>query len=145
MNTWSGRPQVRNHEHVHSRYRFLYGGIGNPGAVLLRVVVQNRDGHVLVRATGELDLSSAPSLTAAAEDALGDGYPLLLLDLSGVSFMDSTGLSALLAIHREAEARSAHAAIIAPGDNPRRVLEMLGVEQVLHIYDTLEAAVAELG
>jgi anti-sigma B factor antagonist len=123
------------------RYRFLYDGTGNPGAMLLRLIVENRNGHVLVRAVGELDLSTAPSLTTAAEDAFGDGYRLLLLDLSGVSFMDSTGLSALLAVHRDAEARDARAAIIAPSDNALRVLEMLGVDQVLNIYPTLDAAI----
>jgi anti-sigma B factor antagonist len=113
--------------------------------MLLRVIVENRNGHVLVRAVGELDMSTAPSLTTATEDAFGDGYRLLLLDLSGLSFMDSTGLSALLSVHRDAQARGAHAAIIAPSDTALRVLEMLGVEQVLNIYPTLDAAVAELG
>ena len=78
--------------------------------MLLRLVVENRNGHVLVRAVGELDIASAPSVTTAAEDAFADGYRLLLLDLSGISFMDSTGLSALLALHREAESRDAHTA-----------------------------------
>lgn len=116
--------------------------MGDPGAVLLRLSVENRNGHVLVRAVGELDMSTAPSLTTAAGNAFADGYQLLMLDLSGISFMDSTGLSALLAVHREAVARDAHAAIIAPSDNALRVLEMLGVDQVLNIYPTLEAAVA---
>jgi anti-sigma B factor antagonist len=138
------RTVAPNHESLHSRYRFLYGRIGNPLAVLLRLVVEIRNGHVLVRAVGELDLSSAPSLSTAAENALADGYHLVLLDLSGVSFMDSTGLSALLAVHREAEARDAHAAIIASSDNALRVIEMLGVDQVLHLYDTVDAAVADL-
>ena len=127
------------------RYQFLYDGTGNPGTVLLRLSVENRNGHVLVRAVGELDMSSAPSLTTAAEDAFADGYRLLLLDLSGISFMDSTGLSALLTVHRDAVARDAHAAIIAPSQTALRVLEMLGVEQVLNIYPTLDAAVADLG
>jgi anti-sigma B factor antagonist len=133
------------HEDVHTSYRFLYVGNGNPQSVLLRLIVENRNGDVLIRAVGELDMSSAPSLTAAAEDAIGDGYRLLLLDLSGLSFLDSTGLSALLAIHREAKARDAQAAIIAPSDNALRVLEMLGVEQVLNIHDTIEDAVRHLG
>lgn len=119
--------------------------MGNPVAMLLRLVVENRNGDVFIRAVGELDMSSAPSLTAAAKDAIGDGYRLLLLDLSGLSFLDSTGLSALLAIHRKAEARDGHAAIIAPSANALRVLEMLGVEQVLNIYESVDDAVRNLG
>jgi anti-sigma B factor antagonist len=118
--------------------------MGNPETMLLRLVVENRNGDVLIRAVGELDMSSAPSLTAAAEDAIADGYRLLLLDLSGLSFLDSTGLSALLAIHRDAEARDSRAAIIAPSENALRVLEMLGVEQVLNIHDTVDDAVRNL-
>jgi anti-sigma B factor antagonist len=112
--------------------------------MLLRLVVENRSGHVLVRALGEIDLSSAPNLTNAAEDAFSDGYRLLLLDLSGVTFMDSTGISAVLSVDREAQDRDAHAAVIAPSENALRVLEMLGVDQVLHIYDSVEAALADL-
>ena len=112
--------------------------------MLLRLVVENRSGHVLVRALGELDLSSAPNLTSAAEDAFADGYRLLLLDLSGVTFMDSTGISAVLSVDREAQGREASAAIIAPSENALRVLEMLGVDKVLKIYDTIEGALADL-
>jgi anti-sigma B factor antagonist len=111
--------------------------------MLLRLVVESQNGHVLIRAAGELDLSSAPSLATAAENAFADGYQILLLDLSGITFMDSTGISSVLTAHRAAQARGAVVAVIAPSDIAMRVLQLIGVEHLLHIYDTIEEALAE--
>jgi anti-sigma B factor antagonist len=113
--------------------------------MLLRLVVETQNGHVLIRAAGELDLSSAPSLSTAAEDAFADGNRVLLLDLSGITFTDSTGISAVLTVHRGAEARGSVVAVIAPSEIALQVLEMLGVERMLHIYATVEDALAEHG
>jgi anti-anti-sigma factor len=62
-------------------------------------IATERDGdelRLLVR--GELDIATAPRLAAAMPD---EQAPSVLLDLSGVSFMDSTGLRAVLALHDE--------------------------------------------
>jgi anti-sigma B factor antagonist len=111
--------------------------------MLLRLVVETQNGHVMIRAAGELDLSSAPSLSTAAENAFADGSQVLMLDLSGITFMDSTGISAVLTAHRAAEARGAVVAVIAPSDIAMRVLQIIGVEHLLHIYDSIDEALAQ--
>ncbi|MFI6270583.1 STAS domain-containing protein [Micromonospora zamorensis] len=58
-------------------------------------------GHVLLQLIGELDYDTAPELTAAAADLSGDE---VLIDLTGVSLCDSSGLSALLVVQRSARA-----------------------------------------
>ncbi|MEV4659694.1 STAS domain-containing protein [Micromonospora sp. NPDC049301] len=73
-------------------------------AQLLSIEVTRLDaGRVRLRLSGDLDYDSAPELIAAADELRGD-HQQLLIDLTGVSFCDSSGLSALLVVHRAAGA-----------------------------------------
>ncbi|MEU4482681.1 STAS domain-containing protein [Micromonospora sp. NPDC023966] len=68
---------------------------------LLTIEVDRLDaGRARLRLTGELDYDSAPELVAAAAELRRDGYQELLLDFGGVALCDSSGLSALVVIHR---------------------------------------------
>jgi len=108
--------------------------------MLLRLVVDNTEGHVLIRAAGELDVSSSPSLQRTGEDSLADGHRVVLLDLSGIKFLDSSGLGALMALHRSALAHGAHVAVVAASAAVRRVVDLTGVRHVLPLHDSVEDA-----
>jgi anti-sigma B factor antagonist len=91
---------------------------------------------VRIRALGEIDSSSASSLRAEL-DAVLDGTPgEVVLDLTGVSFLDSAGLSTLAAAHRRATADGTRLRVLASGRAVMRPLqitglwELLGAEQV---------------
>lgn len=71
---------------------------------LFRVTVEPREETCLIRASGELDRSTADRLSSALDAARADGVTALL-DLSAVSFIDSAGLRVLL---RSARAVDAH-------------------------------------
>ncbi|MFC0004101.1 STAS domain-containing protein [Micromonospora siamensis] len=57
-------------------------------------------GRARLRLTGDLDFDTAPELIAAAAQARRDGHQQLEIDLSGVGLCDSSGLSALVVVHR---------------------------------------------
>ncbi|WP_410809484.1 STAS domain-containing protein [Micromonospora sp. 067-2] len=59
-------------------------------------------GRVRLRLSGDLDYDTAPELVAAAGELHGDGHQQVVVDLAGVSLCDSSGLSALLVLHRVA-------------------------------------------
>ena len=111
--------------------------------MLLRLLVETSPGHVLIRASGELDVSNSASLTQAGEDAMADGYKTVLIDFSGITFMDSTGLSALVALHRHASARDAYVAVVAPGESARRLIELMGLDETLHLHASVEEALRD--
>ncbi|MEU7843779.1 STAS domain-containing protein [Micromonospora sp. NPDC049114] len=70
---------------------------------LLTIEVTRLDaGHVRLRLTGELDYDTAPELIAAAAELHGEQH--VTIDLAGVGLCDSSGLSALLMVHRGAGA-----------------------------------------
>ncbi|MFC4031233.1 STAS domain-containing protein [Streptomyces polygonati] len=85
---------------------------------------------------GELDLDNLLPLTLQLERAALNG-PAVVLDASGITFGDSSFLRVLLAIRRQTDLR-----IAAPRPVLERLIRMVGMDQVLTIYPTVEAAKA---
>jgi anti-sigma B factor antagonist len=108
----------------------------------LRLDVDDRDDHAVVTATGEIDVETAGSLSESVTEALAQA-PRVLLDLSAVTFIDSTGLGVLVRAHRAAEARGGFFAVVHPTPQTRKLVRVLGLDQLLHVYDTHEQALAE--
>ncbi|WP_405592184.1 STAS domain-containing protein [Streptomyces sp. NBC_01190] len=85
---------------------------------------------------GELDLHNLLPLTLQLERAALAG-PAVVLDASGITFGDSSFLRVLLAIRRQTDLR-----IAAPRPVLERLIRIVGMDQVLTIYPTVEAAKA---
>jgi anti-sigma B factor antagonist len=85
-------------------------------------------GALRVAVVGELDLATAPELTRRLEEAGAVGGPPIELDLSGVSFIDATGLRVLLAAQvRLNRGGRPGFAVIATSRAVRRLLELIGM------------------
>ncbi len=83
-----------------------------------------------IAATGELDAASAATLG----DALADGHVRsqnLVLDLAGVTFIDSSGLRVIAAEHVAAAESGASFRIVGATDRVRRIFEMTGLEALI--------------
>src|SRR4051794_39670545 len=88
------------------------------------------DGTRLVALRGELDMVSCPQLIKRLEE-LGDAGADVRLDLSGLSFMDSTGVRALYSAAKHARDGGPALEIVPPVGEPMRVLEITGVYRLL--------------
>ncbi|GAA1574741.1 hypothetical protein GCM10009827_115750 [Dactylosporangium maewongense] len=83
------------------------------------------DGAVLVTATGELDMTSAPTLIESLRDAIRAYAPSRVdLDLTGVPFMDSTGIQVLVAAQADIDGELR---IIGTSPAVHRLLELTGL------------------
>lgn len=89
-------------------------------------------GEPLVEISGELDLASADDFLSEVSDVVGDGL-VLLLDLSGVTFMDSTGLGALIKVRNRLVDRDGELRLTAASSAVERVLELTGMAEVFGI------------
>lgn len=99
-----------------------------------------RAGIVVVAPFGEHDLATADAIRE--EIAADPGRPLVV-DLSGVSFLDSSVLGVLVEAQRQAADRRRGFAIVLgpePAETVRRVLEITGLLRKLPIHDTFESA-----
>jgi anti-sigma B factor antagonist len=87
------------------------------------------DGHDVLVVVGELDLATAPQLTATAKTLLEETTPAkLLLDLDHVIFMDSLGVSALIEIRRRASRTDTKVVLVARSTAVDRVLKVAGIQ-----------------
>jgi anti-anti-sigma factor len=84
-------------------------------------------GAVRLRLVGAIDLSTKPSVLDAGMQALEESSGLVL-NLAGVSFMDSAGIGTLVELSREAEDREKSFAIEEPSHRVARVLSVTGLQ-----------------
>jgi anti-sigma B factor antagonist len=112
--------------------------------MLLRVDVEDRGDHAVITAAGEIDAATADTLATAVSGALADGHPTVLADFAQVTFIDSTGLGVLVRSHRSAGAAGAAFAVVHPTPKTRKLIRVLGLDELLRIYDTHEEALADL-
>jgi anti-anti-sigma factor len=91
-----------------------------------------RDGSTAtVAAAGEIDLSTVDELRSAVTGAAGEGTEKLRLDLTGIEFIDSTGLGGLLELRSTLRSRNVTLEIDA-GDGPvRQAMEITGLSELL--------------
>lgn len=104
------------------------GGEGEMGLALDRHV-EGRTVRLVV--SGEVDLTVSARLRAAILESLGDGIGTVVVDLDGVTFLDSTGIAAIVAGRNAALARNAALRLANPRARVRRSLEVTGVLDVL--------------
>jgi anti-sigma B factor antagonist len=91
-------------------------------------------GPTLLLIDGEVDLAVADELGEAAEAALVDsGGRGVILDLSGVTFLDSTGLGALVGIRNSLVQRDASLVLLRPSEPVTRLLQITGLVDVFAI------------
>jgi stage II sporulation protein AA (anti-sigma F factor antagonist) len=95
----------------------------------LSVEVSAVDGGHLVAASGEVDTTTAPRL---AEALVQFGGGTVTLDLTDVTFLNSSGLKALVAAHRHLERSGCELRVQGEQDSVRRVLEVAGLYKLLH-------------
>ncbi len=112
--------------------------------MLLRVDTEERDDCAVVTAVGEIDAATADQLATAVSDALATPPPQVLLDFSGVTFIDSTGLGVLVKSHRAAEQAGARFAVVHPTPQTRKLIRVLGLDQLLRVYDSQADALADV-
>jgi anti-sigma B factor antagonist len=98
----------------------------------------------VVAAGGELDLYTSERLQEKLADALEQGGRRILVDLTGVSFMDSTALGVL--VNAAKALRSSSGRLVLVADDPRvtRVFEITGLGGVFRIESSLPEAVQRL-
>ena len=95
------------------------------------------DGTVLIRLEGELDMASAPRLGRILHEALDGGAATVALDLTGLTFLDSTGIRVLFSAHRRAAAQGCAFILRSPTRSVLKVLRLTGVERLMVIEPAL--------
>jgi anti-anti-sigma factor len=102
-----------------------------PDVPVLQVLPSREDGQVVLTLVGEIDVTTAGVVPAAARDCLRGRPARLSLDLRAVNFCDVAGVRALRQARREALAARAEFRIIAPGPMLVRVITLANAGDLL--------------
>lgn len=97
----------------------------------------------VVALAGEIDLSNHVALRTALNDLIVNGSVDLVLDLTDVTFMDSTGLGAMIGTRRRVHAFQGSLAIVLTNDAILRVFQVTGLDKVFDLYPSRSAALGE--
>jgi anti-anti-sigma factor len=98
----------------------------------------------LVTVRGELDLTTISALRRRVDAVLLTGHFRVMIDLTGVTHMDSSGLAELITCHQAAQALGGGVALVVGQEPIRRTLEIRGVSQLFTITATRDEALAAL-
>jgi anti-sigma B factor antagonist len=97
----------------------------------LECAITVKDGRVCARLAGELDLAGAPLLDRRLEQAFRRAPRAVELDLSGLTFMDSSGLRLLLRWHKLTAERGVEFLLTGAGPALQRLFTITGVRDLL--------------
>ncbi|MDT0391055.1 STAS domain-containing protein [Streptomyces dubilierae] len=101
-----------------------------------------RDGDLAVAALADdVDFYTSSDLRTAGFDLLDDGCRYLVLDTSSLDFIDSSGITALLALWQRLDAADGALVLAVPDEGLRRRMDVLGLDTVLTITPALAQAV----
>jgi anti-sigma B factor antagonist len=103
--------------------------------------ISEQQGHTVIALEGEIDLEQAGAVRRALLDALKKGRNILV-DLSKVTYIDSSGIASLVEGLQVARRQRGELGLVAVNQRVRRVLELARLDKVFQIHADLAAATA---
>jgi anti-sigma B factor antagonist len=107
-----------------------------------RFPVELVSGVPVVAAPEEIDITNAPDLGSALLAAAANGPGTLVADMTRTRFCDSSGLRALLAAHKRAQADGGELLLVIPGPAVLRVFAITAIDRMIPSFTTLDEALA---
>jgi anti-sigma B factor antagonist len=109
--------------------------------VEISLVTRDQDGFSITEVSGEVDVHTAPDLDQRLSEVIEAGSRKLVVDLSAVDFLDSTGLGVLVKALKEVRDEAGSVAVVATTDRITKVFRITGLDSVIGLYESVEQAV----
>jgi anti-anti-sigma factor len=108
----------------------------------VRLVSRRLPGHTVIAVRGEIDIATTATVRDRILTIVKDTTTPLIIDLSGVSFCDASGLAMLVGTKRRAGSRGVTVALVAPCPIVGKLLRITGLDRAFAIHPTLASAQA---
>jgi anti-sigma B factor antagonist len=92
-----------------------------------------RHGHSTLVITGEIDIANAPTFLDELMAAAAEAHSPAVVDMSAVTFLDSSGLNALVNARRRLEDTDVSLVLLNPSPPCQRVLEITGIDEIFEV------------
>jgi anti-sigma B factor antagonist len=118
----------------------------NKGVDLLTLNVTARESagepYTMVTVTGEADVTNRDDLRGVLDTEVADQPTMLILDISGLRFMDSSALHVILQANRALDRQGGVMALVAPQDPVAKMLRLTTADRLIPVFPTVAEAVA---
>ena len=108
--------------------------VDGPGVA---IAVHREDGRVVMDVTGEVDVIGAAELDGVMRDVVAEGAADVVIDLADVTFIDSTGLSALVTSRNLCQSHDGDLTLRAPSPRAWRLLTLTGLDTIFAVDQDL--------
>lgn len=105
----------------------------------------DRDGHAVLEVGGEVDIYTAPRLRERLVELVDKGHHHVIVDMTGVDFLDSTGLGVLVGGLKRVRSHEGALALVCDQERILKIFRITGLTKVFPIYDTVDEAVQAEG
>ncbi len=108
----------------------------------INITTEHHGETVVFKLTGSLDIATSPSVRAVLLEETEKGKHDVIVDLSRLEFLDSTGLGALIGAQRRALEQESEVRLVVSEGPIARLLNITGLVRVFGVYPSLDAALA---
>lgn len=106
----------------------------------LTITTREAQGRTVVSVAGEIDVYTAPRLREEITELVAGGTYHLVIDMSGVEFLDSTGLGVLVGGLKKVRAHDGSLQLVCNQDRLLKIFRITGLAKVFVIHDSAQAA-----
>lgn len=106
-------------------------------------IIRRRPGTAVLEVRGEVDTLTAPQFSAAVDELMNDHAAARVVDLTGVTFLASSGLAILIQAAHRAEERGGRLKLVVGNRAVRRPLEITGTDQLFDVHTDVRDATGD--
>lgn len=111
---------------------------------LVELEIEERGEVVIARVRGELDIAVAPAMGDRIQAGVPTSARTLVIDLSDLDFMDSSGVAMLFSVARRLDSRRQELRVVSGSGHPvSRVLEIVEFDRAAPVHESLDEALAD--
>jgi anti-sigma B factor antagonist len=110
----------------------------------LKIDVNSKDGVVMMKLNGEVDVYTAPKLKSRLIDLVDQGQFKIVVDLEEVDFMDSSGLGVLVGGLKRVRSHDGAIALVCTQENILKIFRITGLVKVFPIFENQDQAVQSI-
>jgi anti-sigma B factor antagonist len=99
--------------------------------------------HTVLEVGGEVDVYTAPKLRERLVELVSDGHHQLIVDMTKVEFLDSTGLGVLVGGLKRVRSHDGSLALVCNQERILKIFRITGLTKVFPIYDSLDEALQQ--